>query len=102
MIEFIVEKNNSKFVILNFELSSGIITPEELKMLELPDLVKQGLSNKLLIISGRGPIWLYCYLTHFYHTSKAIAIFDPRLNGAVIVQSHDPLYKEGDIVKEIW
>lgn len=50
------------------------------------------------MLSGRGPIWLYCYLIHYYQPTKFIATFDPRI-GAVIVESHNPDYKVGEIIE---
>jgi CRISPR-associated protein Csx3 len=55
--------------------------------------------TKGIILSGRGPIWLYCYLTHYYHPTKFIATYDPRLNGAVIVESHTKDYKSGELIE---
>jgi len=85
------------FMLLEFELKQNLLA-EDLKTLDLPDPVKLKFSNRLLVISGRGPIWLYCYLTHFYHVCRAIAVFDPRFQAAVVVQTHDDLYKAGDLV----
>lgn len=100
MISFKISNDNDDKVVIEFELcESGVITPDELKTVAPPDLVKSGDSNKLLILSGRGPIWLYCYLTHFYHVCRAIAVFDPRLQAAIVVQTHDASYQVGDIVK---
>jgi CRISPR-associated protein Csx3 len=36
---------------------------------------------------------------HFYHPVKAIAIFDPRLEAAVIVESHMKEIEVGDLIK---
>lgn len=55
--------------------------------------------TKGVILSGRGPIWLYCFLTHYYHPTKFIATYDPREGGAVIVESHSPEYKVGEVLK---
>jgi len=93
MIEFKVEEKD-EYSIVFFELSS-VITPEELASLEPPKVN----STKGVILSGRGPIWLYCYLTHYYHPTKFIATYDPRLGGAVIIESHYQNYKVGDILK---
>jgi len=84
--------------ILDFELPSGVITPEDIVNLELPDAIKEGFADKLVVISGRGPIWLFCTVAHTYHICKGVAVYDPRLNGAVIVQTHSPEFKTGQIV----
>lgn len=86
------------FMLLEFELKQNLLA-EDLKTLDLPDPVKLKFSNRLFVISGRGPIWLYCYLNHFYHVCRAIAVFDPRFQAAVVVQTHDDSYEVGDLVK---
>ncbi|MBP7820294.1 MAG: CRISPR-associated protein Csx3 [Candidatus Methanofastidiosum sp.] len=96
-IEFKINEKED-ITVLEFVLPSGVINPENLKEIEPPDAVKSKFSNKLVVISGRGPIWLYCYLTHFYHVCKAIAVFDPRLQAAVVVQTHDDSHKNGDLI----
>jgi CRISPR-associated protein Csx3 len=93
MIKFdIVE--TKEYNILKFELD-GPIEPEFLGNLEPPKVD----TTKGIIISGRGPIWLYCYLTHYYHITPFVATFDPRLGGAVVVESHTSKVKPGDVIK---
>ena len=87
----VLEKDT--YTIVSFELDTPL-TPEELKRLKPPQVD----FSKGVVISGRGPIWLYGYLIHFYHPSKFVTIHDPRL-GAVVIQSHSPEYKVGDVIK---
>ena len=84
-------KEFKDYTIVHFDLENTI-KPEELKNLEAPRVNPR----KGVIISGRGPIWLHCFLAHKYHHTKFVAIYDPRL-GAVVVQSHTDL-KEGDVL----
>jgi len=84
-------KELENFTIVHFELENPI-KPEELRKLKIPKINPR----KGVIISGRGPIWLYCFLAHKFHPTPFIAIYDPRI-GAVVVQSHTDL-KEGDIL----
>jgi len=91
-IEFKI-KEKEEFTIVHFELRENI-TPEILQELKPPEVD----GTKGVVLSGRGPIWLYCYLTHYYHPTKFIATFDPRI-GAVIVESHNPDYKVGEIIE---
>lgn len=53
----------------------------------------------LVVVEGRAPIWRYGMAMHLLHGSPAgaIAFFDPRL-GAVVVASHHPNYREGQVV----
>lgn len=43
--------------------------------------------TKGVIISGRGPVWLFGALLHHLHVTRWSATFDPR-QGAVVVASH--------------
>jgi len=53
----------------------------------------------LVVIEGRAPIWRYGMAFHRLHGSAAaaVAVYDPRL-GAVIVASHHPDFREGQIL----
>jgi CRISPR-associated protein Csx3 len=80
-------------VIVEFTIP-GETTPAEcaeaLKF--LPDLS----GPHILLLSGRGPVWLFAMLLHAGHATRAIATFDPRL-GYVVVQSHHADYRVGEI-----
>lgn len=54
--------------------------------------------GSLVIVEGRAPIWRYAMAFHRLHGSPAaaIAVYDPRL-GAVVVASHHPQYREGQV-----
>ena len=41
-----------------------------------------------VVFSGRAPVWGFAMLCHIAHPSPWIATIDPRLRGAVIVQTH--------------
>ena len=93
MIKFKVEEKD-KYSIVSFKLDN-VIAPENLTSLKPPKVNP----TKGVVLSGRGPIWLYCYLTHHYHPTRFIATYDPRVGGAIIVESHIANYKVGDILK---
>jgi len=97
MISFKTKKYKD-FVVLEFELKKNL-TPEDLKEIKPPDPAKNKFSSKGVILSGRGPIWLYGYLIHFYHPTKFVAVYDPRLNSAVVVESHTTEIKIGNLIK---
>jgi len=86
-----ITKELETCTIVHFELENTI-KPEILKSIEAPKVNPR----KGVVISGRGPIWLHCFLAHKYHHTPFVAIYDPRL-GAVVVQSHSDL-KEGDVL----
>lgn len=86
------EKKNYTFI--HFELESSII-PQILKKVKPPKVD----GTKGVVLSGRGPIWLYCYLVHYYHPTRFIATYDPRIGGAIVVESHEKRFKAGDIIE---
>ena len=88
-------KEHEGFVLVEFELDSPVIKPEELREITPPAVpVGRG-----VVISGRGPIWLYGVLIHHFHPASWVAVFDPRLGGGVVVESHVPEVQVGDVVK---
>lgn len=87
-------KEEDKYNIVSFEIE-GVISPEDLIGLTPPKVD----GSKGVILSGRGPIWLYCFLTHFYHPTKFIATYDPRLGGGVIVETHSVEHAIGSVLK---
>ena len=86
-----ITKELEDLTVVHFELENPI-KPEELKNLKVPSVNPR----KGVVLSGRGPIWLHCFLAHRYHHTPFVVIYDPRL-GAVVVQSHTDL-KEGDVL----
>jgi CRISPR-associated protein Csx3 len=60
----------------------------------LPDIPR----GALVIVEGRTAVWRYGRAFHLLHGSAAgaIATYDPKL-GAVVVASHRPEYREGDV-----
>lgn len=85
---------SDEYTLIHFELNN-VITPDILKRLNPPKVD----NRKGIVLSGRGPIWFYCYLTHFYHPTKFIAVYDPRIGGAIIVETHSTNYVIGDVLK---
>jgi len=82
--------------IVKFELREAI-TPDVLTSIErlFPKLP----AHKGVVISGRGPIWLFCALAHHYHYALWVATHDPRLEGVVVVMSHSPEVRVGQVLK---
>jgi len=81
-------------ILLQIKLSRAI-TPADLANIKFPKVGGQG-----LIISGRAPIWLYCYVLHHYlHLFQYVAIYDPKQGGAVVIASHHPSYQVGQIIR---
>lgn len=87
-------KEENEFTLISFEMTD-VLEPKDLFFIVPPKVN----GAKGVILSGRGPIWLYCFLTHFYHPTKFIATYDPRLEGAIIVERHAPEYNVGSVLK---
>jgi len=97
-ISFEVKDIGEGITLIHFELKRQL-EPQDLKNIHPPDPVKNKFSKKIVVLSGRASIWLYGYLVHFYHPVKAIAIFDPRLDAGVVVESHTKETEVGDLIK---
>jgi len=97
-IRFEVKEIKDGITLVQFELEREL-EPNDLKKVEPPDPVKNKFSTSTVILVGRGPIWLYGFLVHYYHPVRAIAVFDPRLNGAVVVESHVKALEVGNLIK---
>ncbi len=86
-----IEKYNA--TLIEFELPNDIIEPQEAFEAQLPRVAL----NKGVILSGRGPIWLYARMVHYYHPASWVAVHDPRI-GYIVVQSHTKERKEGEVL----
>ena len=71
-----------------------LLYPADLTQLQLPENIDPG---KGIVLSGRGPLWLYGHLIHELHPTAWVACYDPRL-GAVVVASHSPLVRVGQVI----
>jgi len=97
-ITFEIREIKNGVKLIYFELKREL-EPEDLKNINPPDPVKNKFSKDIVVLSGRGPIWLYGFLIHFFHPVKALAIFDPRIDSAVVIESHSKELKIGDLIK---
>jgi len=82
--------------LIAFEIEGGVTTPEEVFGEELP----KAPLDKGVILSGRGPIWLFARLIHYYHPARWIAVHDPRI-GYIVVQSHCKERRDGEVLEAI-
>ena len=97
MIRFKVSKRDN-YVLVEFELERPI-EPADLKRIIDKFHKSVGAPRPLgIVLSGRGPIWLYAALVHECHPWLWVATYDPRQGGAVIVESHSPIYGVGDVI----
>lgn len=87
---------HSNFTLISFEIE-GSLDPKD-----LPDILSTAsllpIDPKLgVVLSGKGPVWLYAALTHLFHPTAWVGTFDPRL-GVVVVESHCPTRFVGEIL----
>lgn len=97
-VQFITEPRDA-FVII--KVICGIIKPDILKTIDPPNAVTEGFSDKGVVLRGGAegfPMWLCGFLVHFYHATRFVAIYDPRLPGAVVVEDHFGAYSAGDVI----
>jgi len=88
----LTKEEREGYTLIKIDLMNNV-TPDDLKVIT-PLSVDCG---KGVVISGRGPIWLYGYLIHYYHPTAWVAVYDPRI-GAIVVQSHTREVKVGDVI----
>ena len=84
---------HEKYTLVEID-TGGAITPDALFDIHPPKVRE----SKGVILSGRAPVWLFGYLVHHYHPCVWVATYDPRLEGAVIVESHTAAWEEGEVV----
>lgn len=89
-------ENGLVFRLVEFEIPTGVTTPEQFA--EAVQEIEPTLVGSLpILINGRGPVWGYGMIFHAAHPSPAIATYDPRL-GYVIVQTHDERFQVGKTI----
>ena len=89
------DRLNMEFV--EFRLSRPI-EPSELRDV-VEEITKNMKYRPVVLLSGRGPIWLYGALIHeIVHMVKAVGVYDPKVQGWVIVASHDRTKRVGDVL----
>lgn len=94
MITFKTTANNA-YTLIEFEIKDNVCSPDELKNIKPPEVNE----TRGVILSGRGPVWLFGWLIHHYHPTSWIATFDPRLGGGVVVASHTKDIHVGEVIK---
>jgi CRISPR-associated protein Csx3 len=91
MVNFTTDERDT-VTLIEFTLD-GAIVPEALHQLQAPDAN----TRKGVLISGRGPVWLFVFLVHSYHHHPFVASYDPRIGG-IVVMSHTPDVKAGEVL----
>lgn len=80
------QSDQSYAQLISIDIPDGNTSPEEFAgaVAVMPDLS----GPTPILITGRAPIWGYGMILHRAHATPAVAVFDPRLGGYVVVQSH--------------
>jgi len=71
--------------VLNFEIPGGVIEPSDLQKIAVPRGEID--PSRPVVISGRGPSWLYGYLVHELHYARILATFEPRVNKGIVAEA---------------
>lgn len=82
--------------VLTFSLPTGNVTPDDIApaIASLPPIM-----GKKIIISGRGPVWLFGAIVLAVKNNVAtVATFDPKLGGGVVIHSISPDHPIGSII----
>ncbi|MBI5187356.1 MAG: CRISPR-associated protein Csx3 [Nitrospinae bacterium] len=87
------------YTLIHFEIEGGVCSPGDLENLQPPKVD----SSKGVVLSGRGPVWLYGCLLHHYHPAAWAATRDDRHGrdgrpAAVVVMSHAKAVKSGQVI----
>lgn len=94
MITFKTIKKDT-YTLIEFEIQDNVCTPDVLTIMIPPEVD----ATKGVILSGRGPVWLYGCLLHHYHPTAWVATFDPRIGGGVVVASHTKGLQIGEVIR---
>jgi len=73
----------------------GLVEPGDLVGLALPDRLDP---SQGVVLEGRAPIWLYAYLVHECHATAWVGCFDPRCQGAIVVEAHTRQARVGSVL----
>jgi len=83
-----------EFTLVEFAIPGGVISPEELPEVEPPGVT----ASKGVVLSGRGPVYLFAFLAHQYHPTAWIGTFAPAEGGAVVFETHSLKVRVGQVV----
>ncbi len=85
--------------LVKFEIPGGVCTPGEFAE-AVSSVVERLPGSKVVLINGRGPVWGYGMLVHASHSTPAVATYDPRLGGYVVVATHHPANTLGQVIPD--
>ncbi|GMV89376.1 MAG: hypothetical protein AMXMBFR81_23070 [Chthonomonas sp.] len=92
-----IEAGGQPAVLLVTELAEGATTPDAFAA-SLASLSSSVPAAHGVVLSGRIPLWGAAMLCHHFHPTCWVGTYDPRLGGAVVVQSHTPGVRVGQVL----
>lgn len=90
-----------KKVLLEIKLNTPVIEPKDIEPIleRISEKLKpEERGDSIIVTSGRLPVWLYSAITHHLHPFSVVATFEPRLLKGVVVASHHPMLRVGELV----
>jgi CRISPR-associated protein Csx3 len=85
------------FSVVEIKLLNETLQPSDLYDLKGQDFLSLVDPKKGVILNGKMPMWLACFLTHEFHAVAWLGMNDPRLGG-IVIASHSPSQQVGNVV----
>lgn len=95
-VKYEVKNLKDDLVMLDFSIEGGVLGVEELE--QAVNTAPEVPGTKGVCISGRGPMWLYGALVHKYHYTKYVAVYEPRMNACIVVETHVKNRRIGEVI----
>lgn len=80
----VIIRETEVYLHLKLDLVNDYLEYQEQMSLPLPTLPP----NKIIILDGKGPAWLYTGLALFYHQASEIAVYQPQPNQMITIFSN--------------
>ena len=77
---------------LHIQLTETVIQPQAIRDLQLPPIQP----DQGIVLEGKAPLWLYCYLASQCRQALWIGCYEPRLLSAIVVASHSQEIRVGE------
>jgi CRISPR-associated protein Csx3 len=85
--------------LVKLDIPGKVTTPAEF-VEAVKEIAPRLVGPRRVYLSGIGPIWGYGMLVHAAHATPAVAIYDPRLPGYVVVETHVAGLELGQILRD--
>ncbi|GMV42165.1 MAG: hypothetical protein AMXMBFR64_38810 [Myxococcales bacterium] len=92
-----ITEQKSGVRVLRISIPGDITTPGEFAA-AVESVAESLPGSSPVFLNGKGPVWGFAMLLHEAHATPAVAVFDPRFNGYVVVATHDVGYVVGQVI----